>query len=241
MRNYNIKPSFITFVIFLSLIFSGIAFAHGKASPKETGIRTLYLIRHGEYNQKDPRSSFVGKGLVPLGIAQARLVAARLRTYPVRFDSLYSSTMTRAIETALVINQDFPYLKLKKSPLISECTPPAWRIKKIDMKRAMTCKRRLDRAFKVFFVPAADGEKNDIVVCHGNVIRYFVTKVLGVDTRAWLNMSIYNCSLTVVRIYPDGHMKLVSYNDIGHIPPSMQTQPGPEEELKLLKVPAFKH
>ena len=215
------------------------AFASGGGKKGKKWIRTLYLIRHGEYHLEDKRSPFVGKGLVPLGIAQARLVANRLRTYPVRFTSLYSSTMTRAVETALVINQGFPYLKLKKDYILSECTPPAWRLKKIDMKKAMKCKARLDRAFKKYFIPPGSGNKNDIIVCHGNVIRYFVTKVLGVDTKAWLNMSIYNCSLTVVRIYPDGHMKLVSYDDIGHIPPNMQTEPGPEEKLKLLRVPVM--
>ncbi len=232
---YLLLASLLIFLVPYSL-FAGASKEKGKE-----WIRTLYLIRHGEYHLEDPRSAFIGRGLVPLGIAQARLVAARLKTYPVKFDSLYTSTMTRAIETAVVINQGFPYLKLRKSYLLSECTPPAWRIKKLNMKKAKKCKRRLDRAFEKFFIPAESGSKNDIIVCHGNVIRYFVTRVLGVDTHSWLGMSIYNCSLTIVRIYPDRHMKLVSYNDIGHVPPNMQTEPGPEETLKLLKLPEMKN
>ena len=59
-----------------------------------------YLIRHGQYDHADKRDEYIGRGLVPLGIAQARLLAARLRAMPVEFTSLTSSTMTRARQTA---------------------------------------------------------------------------------------------------------------------------------------------
>lgn len=238
MKMSHFKARYFLLIFLAIILVPRSVYGANDPHEKKPGVRILYLIRHGEYNQKDPRSPFVGKGLVPLGIAQARLVAARLRTYPVKFDSLYSSTMTRAVETAMVINQDFPYLKLKESPLLSECTPPSWRLKHIDPEEAKECEERLDRAFKKFFIPSDSGNKNDIIVCHGNVIRYFVTKVLGVDTRSWLNMSIFNCSLTVVKIYYTGRMKLFSYNDVGHIPPNMQTHPGGKKKpLVLLKEP----
>jgi serine/threonine-protein phosphatase PGAM5 len=88
------------------------------SSEEQTGIRTIYLIRHGEYDQTDTSDSDIGKKLTPLGIAQARLVSARLQGMPVEFTSLTSSTMTRARETAMVINQDFPELSLQQSILI---------------------------------------------------------------------------------------------------------------------------
>ncbi|MEJ2582932.1 MAG: hypothetical protein P8127_15065, partial [Acidobacteriota bacterium] len=43
---------------------------------KTDGIRTVYLIRHGEYDHDDERDPEVGKGLVPLGVAQARIIGA---------------------------------------------------------------------------------------------------------------------------------------------------------------------
>ena len=85
------------------------------------------FIRHGHYDQTDERDEFVGKELAPLGIAQTRLLAARLKAMPVKFTSLTSSTMTRARQTAMIINQEFPELELKQNELISECTPPTWR------------------------------------------------------------------------------------------------------------------
>ena len=197
---------------------------------EKKGIRTIYLIRHGQYDDADERDSDVGKELVPLGIAQSRLLAARLKVMPVEFTSLISSTMTRARQTAIVINEDFPELKLQQTALIRECTPPTWRediMVKTDPKELSECVDNLEKAFREFFISSPDANgRNDIIVCHGNVIRYFVTKVLKVDTMSWLQMSIGNCSLTIVCISPDGSMKLAAFSDMGHIPPNLQTETG---------------
>ena len=199
------------------------------AQEGEPAARTLYLIRHGQYDTEDEADPDVGRALVPLGVAQARLVAARLRSIGVAFTSLHSSTMTRARETARVIGEDLPRLTLRQSRLLRECTPPTWRQ---DIMAGETAEElaaaqdQLEAAFAAYFVPARGAEAHDIIVCHGNVIRYFVCKALQVDTLAWLQMSITNCSLTVVRIKPDGSFKLQSFADAGHLPPNMQTKPG---------------
>ena len=57
---------------------------------------------------------------------------------------------------------------------------------------------------------------------------------------AWLQMSITNCSLTIIRIMPDGIMKLDAFSDSGHIPENMRTFSGGENELKELVVPLLK-
>ena len=173
-----------------------------------------------------------------LGVAQARLVAARLKSMNIKFDSFISSTMMRAKQTAKVINEDFPKLKLVQSDLIRECTPPTWRkdiMKGVDTTHRIECVDNLEEAFQKFFISSPDKEnQNDIIVCHGNVIRYFVTKVLKVDTMSWLQMSISNCSLTIVRIFPDGTMKLDAFSDYGHIPENMRTFTGGENIPKEL-------
>ena len=94
---------------------------------KTKGVRTLYLIRHGQYDHDDDRDPDIGKALVPLGIAQSKLVAGRLNSLSAKMSSLTSSTMTRGRQTAMIINQDFPDLELQQTRLIRECTPPTWR------------------------------------------------------------------------------------------------------------------
>jgi serine/threonine-protein phosphatase PGAM5 len=210
----------------------------------KSGIRTIYLIRHGDYDQIDSSNAEVGKKLTPLGIAQARLLSNRLKGMEVEFTSLTSSTMTRARETAMVINEVFPELKLQQSLLISECTPPTWRkdIMADETESDLNmCANNLETAFTNYFLPSPDGnDRNDIIVCHGNVIRYFVTKILKADPMSWLQMSITNCSLTIVRVLPDGSMKLDAFSDYGHIPENMRTYTGGDNESKELAIPVSK-
>lgn len=230
-------------LILISIINSSRTFSQNSESVKN-GIRTIYLIRHGEYHQTDTTDTDVGKVLTPLGIAQARLLSARLNAIPIKFTSLNSSTMIRAIQTAQIINEDFPELNLQQSNLIRECTPPTWRediMAKSNLKELTECVDNLEKAFKEYFVHSPDAnDRNDIIVCHGNVIRYFVSKVLKVDTMAWLQMSITNCSLTLVRIGPDGTMKLDAFSDYGHIPENLRTFTGGENESRELIVPISK-
>ena len=214
------------------------------SSEEQKGIRTIYLIRHGDYNQTDEVDEFTGNELTPLGIAQAKLLSARLKAMPVEFTSLISSTMTRARETAMVINQEFPDLELKQDSTICECTPPTWRkdiMAESDSSKLAECVANIEKSFKEYFVPSPDkNDRNDIIVCHGNIIRYFVTKVLNVDSMSWLQMSITNCSLTIIRVLPDGKLKLDTFSDYGHIPEKMRTFTGGENETKELVIPISK-
>ena len=240
MKNRN---SLLLILLLLTVVYSTDCFSQ-KTNTAEKGTRTIYLIRHGQYDQADTSDSDIGQELTPLGIAQARLLTVRLNGMPVKFNLLTSSTMTRAKQTAIIINEEFPELKLQQSTLIRECTPPTWR-KDIMADETESdlqmCAKNLEAAFAEYFLPSPDGnDRNDIIVCHGNVIRYFVTKVLKADPMSWLQMSIGNCSLTIIRILPDGSMKLAAYGDMGHIPPNMQTETGGNNSPKELMIPENK-
>jgi serine/threonine-protein phosphatase PGAM5 len=176
---------------------------------------------------------------VSLGEQQAELVAARLQSLPANMTSLHSSTMTRARQTAEIIGRAFPDLTIEMSRDLRECTPPTWRediMAEHAAGEADSCSRQLERAFARYFRPAADREAHDILVCHGNVIRYFVCRALGVEPRAWLGMTIANCSLTIIRVQPDGAMKMVSFSDVGHLPCDLQTYPG-QTAVDRLRMP----
>ena len=234
-------------VLFIFLLFTLLALierVETEAQQKPKWVRYLYLIRHGDYTPQDDKIADSLNVLTPLGIAQARLVAARLTAMNITFSSLVNSTLTRARETADVISKDLPGLKREHSDLIRECTPPSWRkdiMAGVDTAERSECAGNLEQAFKKYFIPSPDDkERNDIIVCHGNVIRYFVTKVLKVDTMSWLQMSITNCSLTIVRILPDGTMKLDAFSDYGHIPENMRTFTGGKNETKGLLIDGIK-
>jgi serine/threonine-protein phosphatase PGAM5 len=108
---------------------------------------------------------------------------------------------------------------LSQSPLISECTPPV--LESADDENARQraeCAKQLDQAFAEFFTVAQGARRDDILVAHGNVIRYLVMKALKADARAWLGMSVAHASLTVIQVQPDGSMKVLAVGDSGHIP-----------------------
>ncbi len=186
--------------------------------------RTIVLVRHGAYDIHSFRELSDGPGLTPLGIAQSRLVAARLRGFSAVATELISSTMLRARETADVIHESLRSVPVKRSDLLRECTPPVRPDAKGGQRAdQQACQTLLDQAFERYFMPARGMEARDILVCHGNVIRYFVTRALQVDTRSWGRMDVPHASLTVIRVRPNGTMSVLSVGDIGHIPPNMQS------------------
>jgi serine/threonine-protein phosphatase PGAM5 len=105
--------------------------------------------------------------------------------------------------------------------------PPATRRKEITAgdtpEELKQCAAALDAIFESKFVPAQGVPRRELMVCHGNVTRYLVTRALGVDTEAWLEMSVGHASLTQILVEPDGRFKVISVGDIGHIPPNLQT------------------
>jgi len=207
-------PMFRVLVCACLALVSEIAMAAGSGAP-----HTLYLVRHGAYvpdRNADPK---LGPGLTPLGISQARLIAARLSGSAVAFDSMTSSTLLRARETAAVMHETLANVPLAQSSLISECTPPVFESADDDATRQRTeCAKQLDQAFAEFFTAANGAARNDILVAHGNVIRYLIVKALKVDPRAWIGMSVAHASLTVIQVQPDGSMKVLAVGDSGHIP-----------------------
>jgi serine/threonine-protein phosphatase PGAM5 len=191
----------------------------GAAQARAGFSHTLYLVRHGAYvadRNADPKS---GPGLTPLGIAQARLIGARLNGSGVSFDSMTSSTLLRARETAAVMQETLTNVPVAQSPLISECTPPLFEAAEgAEARERSECAKQLDQAFAKFFTPTSGSERNDILVAHGNVIRYMVVKALKVDPRSLLGMSVAHASLTVIQVQPDGSSKVLAVGDSGHIP-----------------------
>lgn len=200
-------------------------------------IRTAYLIRHGQYYQrKDPTitpdepanygvdGDEIARdgGLTAVGMQQAELTAQRLQSLPI--DHIYASTLPRAMQTATIIAQALPQVPIISNRDLWECIPhvptalAAW----ADDYPAAALKRDQEQAaaaFERYFQPTENNtNKQDVIVCHGNLIRYFVCRVLQVSLDAWINMHPYNGGVSTVQIQADGECKLISFNDIGHLP-----------------------
>ena len=91
---------------------------------------------------------------------------------PVEFSALYSSTMTRARETARVIGGDLN-LEISTSRSLRECTPPTRRTDIMEdetEENLEACNQQIDEAFAKYFTPATGVESHELIVGHGNVM-----------------------------------------------------------------------
>ncbi len=208
--------------------------------------RTIVLVRHGNYLADASVDEKIGPPLSVLGVAQAHLAGARLGAMPQKFDGLYVSPMQRARDTAATIEEDLAGKRFTVLDDLRECTPPTRRKKIMDQETPedlAACQAQLDRVFAKYFVPAAGASQADLFVCHGNVIRYLITRALHVDSAAWLEMSIGHASITTIQIKADGSMQVIAVGDVGHLPANLQSGTSAntesEEQTRLL-VPGLK-
>lgn len=194
------------------------------------GERILYLIRHGQYEQNHAYTDELGGGLTELGNEQAWLVAQALSPLP--FKAIYTSPLRRAVETAEVIAGIFPGIARETVDTLREIIPAipaheaeffARHFPELTHEKTAADRKIADCAYDRFFVPAPDDDVHEVLVCHGNIIRYFVCRVLHVQADAWASMEVNNAGITCCTISPQGRTMLASMNDIGHLPHHART------------------
>lgn len=222
----------------LALLFAPLAWSAAISAPPAAPAnapRTLVLVRHGHYLPDPAADERLGPGLSDLGVAQARLAGGRLAGEGA-FDRVLASPLKRARETASVIVDDLGARAASVEPDLAECTPSTRRVKVNDSVPAperAECERQLDRLYGRYFVPAEGAPRRELLVCHGNVIRYLITRALGVDRQAWLEMSVGHTSLTTIHIAAYGSMQLIAAGDVGHLPPHLRTGSSADAERSL--------
>jgi serine/threonine-protein phosphatase PGAM5 len=189
----------------------------------EPGTRTLYLIRHGFYDYVAGANDRTANALNPLGREQAGFVAERLATLPIKFSAVVSSEFTRARETGDVIAAKLGQ-PCRRDARLNEITPPGAGLKPEQLDAG--AEEQLRAAWEHFASPNAAGDTHEALVCHGNVIRWFVCRALGVDTKQWTRLEIANCSITMIQVRPDGTTRVQQFNEIAHVPVEKQTWSG---------------
>ncbi len=165
--------------------------------------------------------------LTALGRRQALRTAKRLAELPI--DAIYHSDLPRAAETARIIAKRLPKLPLYSKRCLREATlamPKSWskghRISKAEQARE---RARIRAMIESFFRPnRKQTDRHELLVTHGNLIRYLVRRVLHDPVQKWPWLGTLQCSLTILLIrLPPAKSCLISFNDVGHLPKSMQT------------------
>lgn len=192
------------------------------------GHRFIYLVRHAQYIQNGQEDG----GLTETGILQARLTAEVLGMLD--FNTIHCSTMLRTVETARIIMGEFPDKQAQPSDLLRECIPSipprlsafyassTIRTQPSDEETGQ-CAERLEHAFRHYVTCAGDEDEYDLLVTHGNLIRYFVARALDADPDIWVKMIMYNCGMSLIVVDPQGSTSLISHNEAGHLPLELRT------------------
>lgn len=204
--------------------------------------RHLYLVRHG---QREPGvgNDDLGPSLTVLGWKQAHQAARRLAA--LKIDVIHTSSLRRAMETAQILAVEQSNIPIRPSRLLWECLPAMpdfalqwfrahpnpgtarmpegmrpWRAVWPEMENVeqlQTDFEQARQAWEKYFIPAKGKDRHDIIVSHGNLIRYFVMRALQAPPESWVNTDIYNCSICEITIEANGHPMLISHNDSGHL------------------------
>ena len=200
-----------------------------RAHEKPTATRHIILVRHGQYNLKGATAQ--DKYLTDLGREQATLTGKRLKALGLdkKISVVVESTMIRAQETNKLICQelgfnaklvDFESSNLLREGAPIEPEPPAshW---VPDPQDFFVDGSRIETAFRQYIHRANASQEKDsveLIVCHANVIRYFVCRALQLPPEAWLRISIRHASITHLSIRPNGRVSLKALGDAGHLP-----------------------
>ena len=158
---------------------------------------------------------------------------------------IHVSTLARAKETAAIIASRLPAHVRQPDPNLAEGDPahtvPFQARGGVEHlvkhgKAVWLDSARIEAAFRSLFyrglpakkkppgsVPPALGDPGlprheyEVVVCHMNVIRFFVMRALQLPPEAWLRLGGYNSSITHLQIRGSGSVSLVSFGDHGHL------------------------
>lgn len=193
------------------------------AKPNSTATRHILLVRHGQYQYAEDD---LDCHLTPLGREQTDLTGQRLAQLNYPYARIVYSTMTRAIESTDEIIKHLPGVPAVPCDFVREGAPfppepevPGW---PPEGKKAFEVDgRRIESAFQHYIHRADTTQTEDsyeIVVCHGNVIRYFVCRALQLPPEAWIRISLDHGSLTWLTIQPSGNVSLRWLGNSGYMP-----------------------
>lgn len=181
--------------------------------------RYLYLVRHAQF---DPNADTNPQGdLTALGRKQAGRLVKVFKDVPVH--AIHASTLPRAWQTAEPLAHAFPEVKIERTRRLWECVPPvtpairAAHFGHLTDTELSLFHDQAERAVQFYLKGTTGTDKHEVLVSHGNLIRYFVCRVLGGDGGGWVNMRIANCSVTRISIDINGQAALYSYNETAHL------------------------
>ncbi len=165
----------------------------------------LYLIRHGSIDKENPE-----KPLSERGIMQAKAVAEELKNY--NFEKVYCSNLLRTKQTCEYYTKDYiedKRLREIQGTLNGKKFEPEYDSKEREEQDRKNADEIFDELIK--------NKGNIAVFCHGNVIVYYLNKVLKLNQNLWGSLIIKHGSISILE-YKDDKLQIKAINLIDYLP-----------------------
>lgn len=202
-----------------------------------TSPTTLLFIRHGETdaNVSGQLEGVTDKPLNDTGQAQAQALASHLRAEAQPIRAIYSSSLTRARQTAAALSAALDNLPVQVDPNLSEYHMGEWEgltFEELRDEKRLWERMALDphfappggesaMAFGMRLLHAVNGivarhpGQTVAVFSHGGALATVLALLLSKDGNRWQGYQIDNCGLTEVVFEPAP--RLLRLNDVSFI------------------------
>jgi len=181
-------------------------------------IRIVVLVRHGQAGDDTACLSTAGQ-------LQAELVGKSLASRCTQACCVYHSAAKEARATAEIIAGCFAVAPaVIESSQLAEGIPliPSPAPRELVEKSAEAEPERMEAAFHAhMWLPTGEIQdlvSAEVVVTHGNVIRYFLCRALQLPPEAWIRFGALHGSITWLTIDYEGGVKLLEFGGVGHLP-----------------------
>lgn len=168
----------------------------------------IFLVRHGEKELSEEDVSLTKEGFI-----QAKAVAKQLMKY--KISKVYSSDLLRAKQTAneYVLLSQQKIIETSKLREIYRVLVGGPERENTSKNRLKEDKQRADEIFDEFLTV----NENIVVFCHGNIIKYFLNKILKSNEDIWTKMTINTCSISIIN-FENKLLGIETINLIEHLP-----------------------
>jgi len=145
----------------------------------------LFLVRHGRTEIINGEAK-----LSEEGVSQSKKLVEKLKK--IKFDKIYTSDLERSKSTTKEYSKNFIQdVRLREIYRVLVGGPEKDRT---SLNRKTQDKKRADN----FFEKILEEKGNILIFCHGNIIRYFLNKILKSKENLWESLVLDNCSISII-------------------------------------------
>lgn len=188
--------------------------------PTEVSYLKILLVRHGQAGG-DEIAGELGPPLTRLGKEQAARVGKRLASEP--FTHIYCSDLSRAYHTALAIRHFHQQTPMTVTDSLREIEQAMNTPGRAPGGRAVQEEMRLRRAeiqeFAHQVLSRHAFDREILVVAHGNLIRFLVATLAGVEPKKAISFETNYTSIAEAVIRDGQFAYLACTNDAHHLLP----------------------